>query len=358
MKKTIVSFGVIALGLMFASGPALAQSSVSSGGGANTLVSAGATAAAASQTGGIIAGAVGGAIGGGVAPAGPVVQNLDGRFASRSTPYFSSRALAGKSAGKQPRAGFWVLGGYTSVDNDEAGGKFDGDIINVLAGLDYKPAKFNGKMVVGIAAGYEDVDINTAFNTGTFEGSGFTIAPYFGYQLHKNWSIDGSGGIAFLEYDTSRTSNAVKGNFDGLRAFGAVNLTGNYQRKKWRFTPKVGVMGLWEEQDAYTETGTSTATVGKTRIHLIRINIGGEVGYRIKKVEPFVSARLQYDPDRNSPVTLTTGLVASDDDIGAVFGGGLNINGKKVSGQLKYETQQIKNDLTTHSFTGRVRFNF
>jgi len=76
-------------------------------------------------------------------------MNLDNRFSSTSTPYFSSRALAGKSAGKQPRMGFWVQGGYTFVDNDEAGGKFDGDIINILAGIDYKPAKFNGKMVVG-----------------------------------------------------------------------------------------------------------------------------------------------------------------------------------------------------------------
>ena len=76
MKKIIVSLGVVALGLMFSSGPALAQSSVSDdGGAANTLVSAQTSAAAAAQTGGIIANAVGGAIGGGVGGPAPVTMN-------------------------------------------------------------------------------------------------------------------------------------------------------------------------------------------------------------------------------------------------------------------------------------------
>jgi outer membrane autotransporter protein len=273
---------------------------------------------------------------------------------------FNSRAIAGKSAGSSPRAGFWIQSGYTYVDNDENGGQFDGNIISVVAGFDYKPAKFNNKLVVGIAAGYENLDIDTAFNNGTFEGDGFTITPYAGYSFNKHWSISALAGIGFIDYENSRNNGGVNGDFEALRAFGSVNLTGNYRLKnKWRLTPSAGVMGLWEEQDSYNETGTSTAAVGKTSVHLVRINAGLEVGYQIKKsIEPFVSARLQYDPDRNSAVTLTTGSTASDDELGGVFGAGLNLSGKKVNGQIKYETQQFKNELQTHSVIGRVRFNF
>jgi len=45
------------------------------------------------------------------------------------------------------------------VQMDENNGEFDGNIFNVTVGFDYKPAKFNGKMVIGLAAGYENLDI-------------------------------------------------------------------------------------------------------------------------------------------------------------------------------------------------------
>ena len=91
---------------------------------------------------------------------------------------------------------------------------------------------------------------------------------------------------------------------------------------------------------------------------MLRLVADSKLVYRFKRVEPFASAIAQYDPDRNSPVTLGTGLVASDDEFSGVFGGGLNIHGKKVTGQVKYQTQQFKNEVQTHSFSARVRFNF
>ena len=194
MNKLNLSLGVFALGLMFASSPVFAQSSVSDDGGAsNNLVSASASSAAAGAVGATIASSIGAAItppppsgsgGGGGVPA--EQGNLNTNYKTASVFNYNTRKMTGKSAGRRPRAGLWVQGGYTLIDNDEAGGQFDGDAINVLVGLDYKPAKFNGKMVIGVAAGYEKIDIVTAFNDGTFEGDGFSITPYIGYQLGRN----------------------------------------------------------------------------------------------------------------------------------------------------------------------------
>ena len=313
------------------------------------VVGAQTAAVAASQTGGIVASAVGGALGVG----GPTPTTVGSQMN-----YFNSRSLAGKSAGgASKRAGIWAQGGWTTADNNEAGGQFDGDIFNFVAGIDYKPRKFNGNLLIGLAFGYEDVDITTSFNNGTFEGNGFTIAPYFGYKFNKAWGVDASVGVSFLDYDNSRNSNGVTGSFNAKRLFGSANFTGNIQRKKLRITPKVGILALGEEQDSYSESdGTA---VGDVNIHLIRLNASGELGYSIAKgVEPFLRAGLEYDLNRNGPVVLTGTTLSSSDEAGAAFAAGINFNRKNISGSITGTSTQFKDELTTWGASARIRINF
>ena len=295
---------------------------------AAAVVGAQTVAVAASQTGGMVASAVGGALG------------------------------VGKSAGgMSKRAGILVQGGWTTVDNNEAGGQFDGDIFNVIAGIDYKPQKFNDRLLIGLALGYEDVDVTTAFNNGSLEGNGFTIAPYFGYKFNKSWGLDASVGVSFLNYDNSRDSNAATGGFNAKRLFGSSNITGNFQRKKLRITPKFGVLALGEKQDSYTESdGTA---VGDVNIHLVRLNASSELGYSVAKgVEPFIRAGLEYDVNRNGAVALTGTTLSSSDEAGGAFALGVNFSRKKIIGQVVGTSTQFKDELTTWGASARIRINF
>ena len=340
---------------------------------ANIIVSTTTSVQTASQTGNIIASAVGGAITPGAptavlgVPGGFASQGIDDRLSMADGylvgSFFSTRAIAaGKSAAaNQPRVGAWVQGAYTFVDNNETGGKFDGGIANIVAGIDFKPGMLNDKGVVGLAVGYEDVDVDTSFNNGTFDGDGFTIAPYFGYSFTPNWTGDIAIGYSNLDYNFTRTNGAVSGNFDADRLFGAANVTGTFFRKNLRIAPKVGFLVLYEDQEAFTDSAGTP--VGSTTIHLGRANLGAELGYTYKakgtSIEPFVSVKGSWDFNRNSPVTLTTGSIASDDELSGTFGLGVNFRGKgNLSGQIKGETNQFKNDISTYTISGRVRVNF
>ncbi len=272
---------------------------------------------------------------------------------------FSSRAIAsGKSAAAgSPALGAWVQGAYTWIDNNEAGGKFDGGVFNIVAGVDFKPAALEGS-VVGVAVGWEDVEIETAFNVGTFDGSGITVAPYFGYAFTPNLSADLVLGYSNIDYDNVRTlGGRVTGNFEGDRFFGAANLNGTFFQDNFRIAPKVGILGLIENQDGYTDS--TGAAIGSTTIHLGQANLGAEVGYTIDDgVEPFVSAKVAWDFNRNSPIMLTTGRMASDEEVSGTFGIGVNLTRGNFSGQLKGETNQFKNEISTWSVMGRIRADF
>ena len=396
VSQLFVGIFSIAVAVGFTQKNAVASTVADDQGAANQIVTQIAAPAAAAQTGSLIAGAVGsaiggavgGAVGGGVAPAPTVTPssslfdryglaaikegNAGGVQSSKqdkiallkgkmnSIPQFNTRNLKGSSAqGRNPRHGVWIQGAYTTIDNSEAGGQFDGDVVNIVAGIDTKPAAMNNRMVVGLAVGYESVDIDTTFNNGTFEGDGFTIAPYLGYIITPNLALDMTVGYSSLEYDTSRTNGAVTGNFDADRLFGAINLTGNFavNNGKIRISPKIGLLALHEEQDANTGSdGVASPEIG---IRLGRINFGVEAGFKAGSgIEPFVSARGEYDFNKNSPVTLTNGQIAGDDDLGVTYGVGLNIKRGQVTGTIKAETNQHKNEIETYSIQGRIRLDF
>jgi len=404
VSQVVVGTFSIALAIGAVQKSSVASSVADDQSAANQLVATIAAPAAATQTGGIIAnavgsaiggavggavgGSVGGAVGGGVAPAPTVTPSaslfdryglaavhegtsggvksykqdkiglLKGKL--NQIPQFNSRNLKGSAAqGRAPRAGVWIQGAYTTIDNDETGGQFDGNVVNIVAGIDTKPANMKNRMVIGLAVAYENVDIDTTFNSGTFEGDGFTLSPYVGYILTPNLSVDMAVGYSAIDYETSRTSGAVTSEFDADRLFGAVNLTGNFSSKsgKIRITPKVGLLGLYEEQDA--NTGSDGVTNPEVGIRLGRLSFGVEAGFKSGQgVEPFVSARGEYDFNKNAPVLLTTNQVAQDDDFGVTYGVGVNIRRGQVTGTIRGETNQHKNEIETYSIMGRIRLDF
>ena len=359
IKITIAAFAGMAGAFAFAplDAHATATSVVGDGNASNTLVAASTSSAAAAATAAQIGAAVASAIVVGSPAQGKSVA-LAGDGKTPVGYFFNTRSL-GESAGTKNRGlGVWVQGAWTGVDNGETGGEFDGTIINVVGGIDYKPKKLNGKAVFGIAVAWEDVDVDTDFNVGTFEGSGVSIAPYAGVTLGKNLVADISLGYSFLDYDVSRTlGGTVTSDFDAYRIFGAINLGGDWTvKKRIRISPKIGVLGFYEEQDAYTDS--SGTNVGKTRVHLGRASGGAEVGFMIKAIEPFIGAKANFDFDRNAPVRLANGVIAEDDEFSATFSAGVNLRKKNVTGQIKGETNQFKNEITSWSVIGRVRVDF
>ncbi|MGE4220955.1 MAG: autotransporter outer membrane beta-barrel domain-containing protein, partial [Alphaproteobacteria bacterium] len=362
--KRIAAVGAV-LTLGFASA---AQASIGSGGGSgattsNTLVSVSVSPIASVQTTSILAGNITGSLGGGFGGggfgggAGPIsaapgpqtslIDNVQSTgIAGGQSVLFDLRALKqqqGGSAGSKPmNMNAWLRGAYTSITNTDRGGEFEGGATNVVGGVDYLFQNTKIPVLVGLSGGYENTDIDTTFNTGTFEGNGFTLAPYIGLRLLPNLLIDMNVGMSWIDYDVSRTVGGSKrtGSFDATRLFYGANATYNHFANNWRLSPTVGIIHMREEQDGYTENN-GTAVLGSA-IDLTRAKAGVEVGYNLGGVnktltgiEPFVKMIGEYDIESEDGVDLGNGVTSSDEKYGAVAGGGVNLKlGEMVSGTL------------------------
>lgn len=341
-----------------------------------TLISTSVSPIASSQTTSIIAGNIGSALGGGfggggfgggLGGAGPITSlpdNGDGALsaslnadpASSSQTYLNTREMVGRAAGgKEVRFGAWIQGSYTWIDNTQSGGEFDGNVTNILAGLDYKA---NDRMVIGVSAGYENTDIDTTFNRGTFEGDGLSVAPYLGLNLTPNWSASASIGYSDLSYDSRNGTLGRTGSFDAERWFGSVGLDGNYRFNKVRISPTIGVLYMEESQDSYTDS--AGGFVASQKIKLGRISAGGTVGYLMGRVEPYAKLVGEYDFERPDAVTLGNGQLSHNDDMGAIVGVGMNIQlTDTMTGNVEGSYNTLgREDIDVYATKARLQWTF
>jgi hypothetical protein len=349
-----ISCGFVCAVFMFGmSQTASAQSTASDSLGlANNLVTQTTAAAASTQVAGIVGTAVAAAIAPPVGAPPVVSQNgYDGKITS----YFNSRQT-GVSAGNAPKSGFWVQGGYTSVEGTDTGGEFDGDVMNFLVGADFKP---NSKSVVGVAIGYEDLDIDTTFNNGTFTGSGFGITPYFGLTLSPSVSVQVLAGWSSIEYDATRNTGAITSSFDADRVFGSASLTGNVMlSKNLNLAPKATILYVSEDQDSTTDS--SGVAVASQSLDLGRISFGGTLSYMGDKAAPYVRVMGEYDYQIEDAVDLGNGNFSSNDDTGIAGAVGVNLSlGNGLYGNLEVSSSSILRDnLDVYTYTGRIRYNW
>ncbi|MGE4220954.1 MAG: autotransporter outer membrane beta-barrel domain-containing protein [Alphaproteobacteria bacterium] len=359
------------VGTQTSAGASTATVTLISGGGGSALTGA-------FGGGGLGGGGLGGGAGGvtpggtgGVGPQSLIDDNQMAGLVAGQTTLFDLRELKrqqGGSAGSKPmNVGAWLRGAYTGIESTDRGGEFDGNAINLVGGVDYLFQNTKIPVVVGLSGGYEVLDIETKFNTGTYEGNGFTFAPYVAISPMRNFIIDASGGMTWLDYDVSRTVGGSKrtGTFDATRYFLAANATYNHYAGAWRLSPTVGILNMREEQDGYTENN-GTVVQGNA-IDLTRASGGLEVGYNLggmnqtlTGIEPFVKLVGEWDIDHEKSVDLGNGVKSSAEDFGAVAGGGVNLNlGQSVSGALEGTYNTIgRGNLETWTVGGRVRVKF
>lgn len=315
---------------------------------ANSYVTQSAAPTAASQSATIIANNVTGALGGGGA-SGPSLTQTD---------YFNLRDQFGKSAaGDRPmRFNAWASAGYSGIDANDRGGEFDGRVINVVGGFDYK---FTDRLLAGLTVGYENTDIDTTFNRGTFEGDGITVGPYIGFTLTRNWRFNALATYTWLDYDVRSGTAGTTGSFDASRVTGAANLSGDYRWNKWLFGPSAGVLWMRETQENYRDSAGNA--VDGDDIYLGRVSFGGTIGYDFGRIRPYAKALGEYDFDHEAAVDLGNGRKASDDRAGAVVGGGVNVAlipnrlGAGIEGT--YNTLGREN-LDVYTVRGRLELKF
>lgn len=214
---------------------------------------------------------------------------------------------------------------------------------SVLLGAD---RLFKNRWVLGLAAGYENSDIDTLYNGGNNETDGFTVAPYAAYLINDWLSADATAGYTTLNYETRRIDNVSGGlitaDFDADRWFAAANINASMQRDRWLLGSRIGLLYTEETQDAYAETGPNTArTIGERQLDLVQFIVGVDAAYSFGRIEPYASLYYLNDLSREDGVGAgglpgNVGATQPDDDDEFQAGIGFRYFGEVVTASLEY----------------------
>ncbi|MFC4234587.1 autotransporter outer membrane beta-barrel domain-containing protein [Thalassospira xianhensis] len=252
----------------------------------------------------------------------------------------------------------WGHGSFTSVDNDYVNGtndnRYDGDVWGYNVGLDYR---FADALIAGLSLGYNDTDLTTAFNNGSYQETGWVASPYVIYRPLANLSILAEAGYGMGEIDVARDNNAVSGNTDSDIWYAA--LTTSYRISPTEtlsaasLTPSLAFLAARKTVDAYRESdGTNNAT---TRSNTRQIKPAIEAAYDFTPtqsltVSPFVETGLIYD--------FTDEI--NNDKTAFNIGGGVRLSDSATGLSAALEGNYLagRSDYTEYTIGGTILYGF
>jgi outer membrane autotransporter protein len=362
-------FRISALGLVGAIGfTGLAHANATSNAPANQVAAPAVTQAAASVVASAVSGGTASAAGsigsgGGVGGGGGIGGGAPAQ-GSGIAPLWSIGQTGLAAAAASRGIGVWAQGAYTRAESDFNKGannnlKFKGDIWAGVVGADYRVTP---RFVLGAGVGYQNVDIDTTFNSGKLKQTGWGVTPYAVFAINQTYYIDVSGGYWMLENEMSRNSNTAKATYDGTRYNLGANLNGGWSINRWRVTAAAGYLYVNAKDDAFRETGSAAAAAQQASVttKIGQGRLGGTVGYSFGNVTPYASARVEHNFEQTKVVLNSgAGIQPSANRTGYRVGGGLNFNlSPAVSGNLSANTLLGKEDYKEYGLGGTIRIAF
>ena len=228
----------------------------------------------------------------------------------------------------------WNTWGSISGSSDEYK-SLSLDTTNTVLGADYAvtPA-----MAVGASVAF-DRSSGSLFNTTT---TGYTVAPYLGWQINKDWSLDGT--IGWGKGDMNFGATSVKPD----RFFYGANVTYTNWYGNWQVSGKGSYL--------YGEEKYESATLGLNNKNKIdQWRLGGQVGYWMDGVLPYFG--LAYSTD--SQKTATTG----SDDLGKdgwLCSLGVNFISLKsnLTGGVVFNSESGRSNSKRESLMANINYRF
>lgn len=192
----------------------------------------------------------------------------------------------------------WGHGSFTSVDNSLDGGAYGGDVWGFNIGMDYRVLS---GLVAGLSASYMKTDVTTAFDSGSYDETSYTISPYAMYEPLPGLALSAIGGYGFGRIDRTHDDAFVTGETDSKSWFAILNA--DYEIRPsadlpLAVTSRVSFLMSHKTIDGYTES--DGAFVDDSEANTLQLKPGLEItsdGFEMGDVtiQPFVRADFVYD---------------------------------------------------------------
>jgi outer membrane autotransporter protein len=182
----------------------------------------------------------------------------------------------------------WVEGKYSYLDNDDPLSNLDGDLWNVLAGIDYK---LTDNFVLGIIGSFEASDLEGGgVLPATQDTEGFGGGVYMGLNLTENIVLSSSVLGSVIDTDTTLGAPA---SFESERVQASAALTGYWYSGTIRFSPMLSVEWSKEWQD--DKAGILADQTFETAILTPGLQIGNTFAISdTSTMEPWLGAQLDW----------------------------------------------------------------
>lgn len=278
--------------------------------------------------------------------------SLQSGFGLGGGPLQVAQGLKGLSAGAAtPKFNAWGSGNYN--DNELSKGNanpldFDGRQNSVTLGGDYR---LSPKSTVGLSLAYDDGSVRPKATGIRVTNVGVNVAPYFAYQINKNYSVDAAVGLGWGSLKRSGGTGIgipdYKGDTD--RRFAGVNLNSGHWYGNFQVAGKASLFYSHQKNDADVAGGLDEATK-----YLAQGRLGVQTAYWLGNgLMPYVGLTYVNDIARNRT------LGASLDRDGFVAGVGLNyLSRTGITGGVSYTSELGRDDVTNNVFMANVNVRF
>jgi hypothetical protein len=278
--------------------------------------------------------------------AGAITQALMSRAGRVSQgPVASAESHSGLAAGGTQQSWNVWLGhniNTSSVRVNGGAGRNDSDTNTTIIGGDYAVTPI---MTAGISAAFDRSDSSSLAGNQS-KNSGYTLAPYLGYQLSKEVALDISAGIGRGEFSTGAANAGADRWF----------ATGNLSYTKWMGNIQFnGRASLLHGEEKYANlTGTAnTAATNK----LDQLRMGGRASYWMSGVMPYAGLSYTTDVRRSSTLPVAVDPLGRDAFVLSLGADFFSLS-SKVSGGIAYEQEYGRRNSKNETFLANINLRF
>ncbi len=250
----------------------------------------------------------------------------------------------------------WGHGSYTSVDNDfnsdGQDNRYDGDVWGYNLGADYR---FENGLIAGASVGYNDTNLTTSFNNGSYEESAWVISPYAIFQPIDNLTVVTEAGYSQGDIDVTRSNGSVNASTNSAMWYASIKTSYFYQPLAdypVSISPSVSLLASQKRIDSYVESDNTFVESSRSNTRQIKPSVEAAYGFALHSLTltPFIETGLIYD--------FTDEL--NNDKSAFNVGGGLRLSDAATGLNAALEASYLagRTDYNEYTFAGTLSYGF
>jgi hypothetical protein len=223
-----------------------------------------------------------------------------------------------------------------------------------------------GPASVGLTFGGEFGHGTTQFNRGTLNEWGVTFSGFTFVQPAPGLLAFGEAGLVALNFASTRSSDMVHADFDGLRLFANAGLIYEQRFGSWVARSTGMLTYATEQTSAYSENGSGVGllgpgTVPQTTVNMFLGTLEGRLGYQVGSWLPYAIVSVNQNFSSTQGLLLTNGPIPALFPSKTVVTGGVGFEAFAWwGGTFNLETRYLTGSDNQQGwlFNGRVTFKF